>query len=367
MVGVLLSVLVVGGGAALYLYRVKRGGSQELPSVASALATTTLTPVEFIPPKFDFLHDLSFEDAVDEATFGSHVLDVVQKGLAASAGQFSPDLANLSLQVGSLGQDGWWVSFSDGQHYELVKKVATGELIPQAKMPVGFGPHAVVDHSAMFLNQLAGYSAIGLSLCHMVSGADNSRKLRALLEGQQLVFAHRRTGQKNQLKTAYEDLQKQFRRPAANPTSVDSICSRFREARLNILDDACTTLRGLQPLFPDRKGWFKGARELKDLVLRGPGTRPYLERQAKLAGVVSQIRLAAASVRFEHLALSASGELAELPHLYQDVENSTRSLFSLFEPLEHELVWASDGQERITPMLEDLFRMELPNRSEEAD
>lgn len=362
----LLSVMVVAALATLYLYRTRGRGTQELPSeTGTALASNkSPTPVEFTPPKFDFLQGLSFEEAVDETTFGSHVLDVVQSGLAASAGRFSADLANIGLQVGSLGQDGWWVSFSDGQHYELVKKLATGELIPQAKMPVGFGPHAVVDNSAMFLNQLAGYSAIGLSLCHMVSGADNSRKLGALMQGQQLVLAHRRTDQKNQLKTAYADLQKQLRRRSANATSVDSVCTRLREARLNILDDAITTLSGLMPLFPDRKGWFKGAREFKDFVVNGPGTRPYLERQAKLADVVSQIRLAAASVRFEHLALSATGDLEELPHLYDEVESSTRTLFSLFEPLEHELVWASDGKESVTPLLEQLFRAELPNGSE---
>lgn len=347
-------LLIVGAIVILFIRRKSATVDHSVVPIENS-TESAVSPPTFRPPTFAFLQGLSFEEAVDETVFGNHLVEAIQNGLTASARQFAPDLANAGLQVGSLGQDGWWVTFPDGQHYDLVRKVSTGELIPQAQLPDGFGPHAVVDHTAMFVNQLAGVSAIGVSLCHMVSGADNSRKLGAVLKNQSTAFAHRRNDHKNQVKTSYQDLQKMLRRQASKRTSFDYITSRLREARHNILDDVLLTLHNLQPLFPEHQGLLKIPKEFRDSVLRRPGTTPFLERQAVLAEVVGQLRLAAASLRFEHLALCAGEEPEEVSHLFKDAERSVERVLELFEERERELIWASDEGEPLTPVLASLF------------
>jgi hypothetical protein len=303
----------------------------------------------------NLLNGLDFEDVLDEGTFGNHIQSVLGTWMTDCMRSSGFDLGTGSLSVETLSTQSFLVHFPDGKSYALVPK-GDGTFIPQASLNGRFGPHAVTDNSGQFLREFGAIYTGVTALAHIISNADVNRKLNVLIKGQEKLFRLRESDQKNDIKSAFEFLQKVQGRSKRTQQALDDGCYTLRTVRNRIISDLEEALNTLEPLYVQRTSmveWYGRIKRFfgpKGQFKNRPGSKAFEERKGILYALAERVRLIRLSAFLEELTLLSSGDHHALPVLSDSDLDRLSKIVRRFEILEREILITSEEQS-IVPAL----------------
>lgn len=327
--------------------------SAQLTTVALPPTLTQVRQVKIAP--LDLLKGLQFEDALEEGKLAEHIHQVLGGWMTTCLRSSGFDVGTGVLSVETLTSNSFLVHFPDGSTYPLVPK-GDGTYIPQASIDGSFGPHAVTDNAAEFLREFGAIYTGVVALAHIISNADVNRKLNVLIKGQEKLFRLRESDQRDDIKSAFEYLQKVQGRSELSVQSLDDGCKTLRETRNKMISDLEDTLEALEPLFVEKTStvaWYGKLKRFlgpKGHIKNRPGSRAFEERKRILYKLPERFRLIRLSACLEELAVLTTGDHHALPVLSDADLARLSAVVRRFEVLEREILISSDAQS-ITPAL----------------
>lgn len=171
------------------------------------------------------LTNVPFEKALTVEPLLENLKDIVLMDINLSLASVFPDGANLVIQSIEFAAKSQRILFEATKHGQalldsgkavlsvdksgnflpFIRDAKTGEIIEQL--------HGV---SCSWVSKLVSFSAIIISAAHLISGADNARKLKRISDHTTLLVAVRMIDQMAELRSIYEDVRELFQENFCN-------------------------------------------------------------------------------------------------------------------------------------------------------